>query len=200
MINILNRCYIIVVLGALPHDHVITAIVRYPGKMITIHENLKGDIFSENNLKFHFTVVISCLGLSPSWWFGVTGYTTSMKAVDSAMHEVMVNRENPSGTESPFLIHFLLLPIIRSVLMNMYEMEQYLKMEYINWTVVRLAGLRNESATSSVVVLSSPANQESGAACVDLQIQSLLLTHQRLMRNTEHWLNYRSVIGVIKAT
>uniref|UniRef100_A0A3B3QQ98 NAD(P)-binding domain-containing protein n=1 Tax=Paramormyrops kingsleyae TaxID=1676925 RepID=A0A3B3QQ98_9TELE len=134
---------------ALPQGHMVTAIVRNPGKMTTTHENLKGDIFSENNLKFHFTVVISCLGLPPSWWFGASGYTTSMKAADSTMHEVMVNRENPSGTKSPFLIHFLLLPIIRSVLMNMYEMEQYLKMEYINWTVVRLAGLRNESATGN---------------------------------------------------
>lgn len=57
-----------------------------------------------------------------------------------------------SGTESPYLIRFLLLPMIRSVLTNMFEMEQFLqKIQDINWTVVRPPGLKNlpASGTSS---------------------------------------------------
>lgn len=53
-----------------------------------------------------------------------------------------------SGTQSSYLIRFLLLPLIRSVLSNMYEMEQLLqKTEDINWTVVRPPGLKNLPAT-----------------------------------------------------
>lgn len=53
-----------------------------------------------------------------------------------------------SGTQSSYLIRFLLLPLIRSVLSNMYEMEQFLqKTEDINWTVVRPPGLKNLPAT-----------------------------------------------------
>lgn len=49
-----------------------------------------------------------------------------------------------SGARSSLLIRFLLLPLIRSVLNNMHEMEQMLlKTEDINWTVVRPPGLRN---------------------------------------------------------
>lgn len=53
-----------------------------------------------------------------------------------------------SGAQSPFLIRFLLLPMIRSVLSNMYEMERFLqKTEDINWTVVRPPGLKNLAAS-----------------------------------------------------
>lgn len=53
-----------------------------------------------------------------------------------------------SGTQSSYLIRFLLLPMIRSVLSNMYEMEQSLaKTQDINWTVVRPPGLKNLPAT-----------------------------------------------------
>lgn len=53
-----------------------------------------------------------------------------------------------SGTKSSYLIRFLLLPMIRSVLSDMHEMEAFLKKtEDINWTVVRPPGLRNETAT-----------------------------------------------------
>lgn len=49
-----------------------------------------------------------------------------------------------SGAQSSLLIRFLLLPLIRSVLNNMHEMEQtLLKTEDINWTVVRPPGLKN---------------------------------------------------------
>lgn len=53
-----------------------------------------------------------------------------------------------SGTHSSYLIRFLLLPVIRSVLSNMYEMEQFLqKTEDISWTVVRPPGLKNLPAS-----------------------------------------------------
>lgn len=53
-----------------------------------------------------------------------------------------------SGTQSPYLIRFLLLPMIRSVLSNMYEMERFLqKTEDISWTVVRPPGLKNLPAS-----------------------------------------------------
>lgn len=59
-------------------------------------------------------------------------------------HLVLAN----SRAQSSLLIRFLLLPLIRSVLNNMHEMEQMLlKTEDINWTVVRPPGLRNLSST-----------------------------------------------------
>lgn len=56
-----------------------------------------------------------------------------------------------SGKQSPFLIRFMLLPMIRSVLTNMYEMEKMLqKTDDINWTVVRPPGLKNEPASGRI--------------------------------------------------
>lgn len=149
---------------ALQQGHVVTALVRNPGKLTVTHENLKvvtADIFSADSLKTHFKdqdVVMSCLGFPASFFTGVTGYTRSMTAMVSAMQEARVNRiitmtswytEPNSGTQSSYLIRFLLLPLIRSVLSNMYEMEQLLqKTEDINWTVVRPPGLKNLPATA----------------------------------------------------
>ncbi|XP_031603388.1 uncharacterized protein At2g34460, chloroplastic-like [Oreochromis aureus] len=149
---------------ALQQGHVVTALVRNPGKLTVTHENLKvvtTDIFSADSLKTHFKdqdVVMSCLGFPASFFTGVTGYTRSMTAMVSAMQETRVNRlitmtswytEPNSGTQSSYLIRFLLLPLIRSVLSNMYEMEQFLqKTEDINWTVVRPPGLKNLPATA----------------------------------------------------
>lgn len=149
---------------ALQHGHIVTAIVRNPGKLAVHHDNLKvveADIFSADSLKTHFKgqdVIMSCLGFPASIFSAVTGYTLSMDAMISAMREARVNRiiimtswytEPNSGTQSSYLIRFLLLPMIRSVLTNMYEMEQRLqKMEDINWTVVRPPGLKNLPASA----------------------------------------------------
>ncbi|KAM3611109.1 uncharacterized protein V6R79_013602 [Siganus canaliculatus] len=149
---------------ALNQGHTVTAIVRNPGKLAVSHHNLKvveADIFSADNLKSHFKgqdVIMSCLGFPASMFSVVTGYTQSMNAMVSAMREAQVNRiitmtswytEPNSGTQSPFLIRFLLLPLIRSVLSNMNEMEQQLqKTEDINWTVVRPPGLQNKPASA----------------------------------------------------
>lgn len=149
---------------ALEQGHTVTAIVRNPAKLAEHHDNLKvvkADIFSVDSLKAHFKgqdVVISCLGFPASFFSGVTGYTMSMAAVVSAMRETRVNRvitmtswytDPNSGTQSSYFIRFLLLPLIRSVLTNMYEMEHFLKKtEDINWTVVRPPGLKNLPATA----------------------------------------------------
>ncbi|XP_062307132.1 flavin reductase (NADPH)-like [Osmerus eperlanus] len=149
---------------ALQQGHTVTAIVRNPGKLTVRHEQLKvveGDIFSEDSLKQHFQghdAVISCLGFPPSVLYGVTGYTLSMRAMVNAMREAKVNRiitmtswytEPESGSQASYLIRFLLLPMIRSVLSNMFEMEHYLKKtEEVNWTVVRPPGLKNVPATA----------------------------------------------------
>ncbi|CAB1319529.1 unnamed protein product [Coregonus sp. 'balchen'] len=119
---------------ALQQGHTVTAIVRNPGKLTVQHEKLKvveGNIFSEDSLKLHFQgqdAVVSCLGFPASFLSGVTGYTLSMRAAVNAMREA----------KSSYLIRFLLLPMIRSVLSNMFEMEHFLKKTPdINWTVVR---------------------------------------------------------------
>ncbi|KAM4577189.1 flavin reductase (NADPH)-like isoform 1-T2 [Odontesthes bonariensis] len=149
---------------ALEQGHTVTAIVRNPAKLTVNHDNLKvvtADIFSADSLKTHFKeqdVVMSCLGFPASFFSGVTGYTMSMAAVVSAMREARVSRvitmtswytEPNSGTQSSYVIRFLLLPMIRNVLNNMFEMENFLKKtEGINWTVVRPPGLKNLPATA----------------------------------------------------
>ncbi|KAL7391344.1 hypothetical protein ABVT39_008001 [Epinephelus coioides] len=149
---------------ALQQGHTVTAIVRNPGKLTVHHDNLKvveADIFSADSLKPHFKgqdVIMSCLGFSTSFFSPVTGYSQSMNAMVNAMREVRVNRiitmtswytDPNSGTQSSYLIRFLLLPMIRSVLTNMHEMEQFLqKTSDINWTVVRPPGLKNLPASA----------------------------------------------------
>uniref|UniRef100_A0A8C7GS38 Flavin reductase (NADPH) n=1 Tax=Oncorhynchus kisutch TaxID=8019 RepID=A0A8C7GS38_ONCKI len=126
---------------ALQQGHSVTAIVRNPGKLTVQHEKLKvveGNIFSEDSLKPHFQgqdAVISCLGFPASFLSGVTGYTLTFENTNS-------------GTQSSYLIRFLLLPMIRSVLSNMFEMEHFLKKtQDVNWTIVRPPGLKNLPAT-----------------------------------------------------
>lgn len=149
---------------ALQQGHMVTAVVRNPGKLTVQHDNLKvvqADIFSEDSLKTHFKeqdVIMSCLGFQPSFFSAVTGYSQSMNAVISAMRETQVNRfiaitswytEPQSGGNAPFFIRSLLLPMIRSVLTNMFVMEQLLqKTDDINWTVVRPPGLKNLPAST----------------------------------------------------
>ncbi|XP_055056757.1 flavin reductase (NADPH) [Misgurnus anguillicaudatus] len=153
------------VFQALQQGHTVTAIVRNPAKLTVTHDNLKvveADIFSEDGLKPHFKdqdAVLSCLGFPISFIYGVTGYTQSMKAAINAMRDVKVNRiitmtswytDPNSGTNASYLIRFMLLPMIRSVLSNMYEMETFLtQTDDINWTVVRPPGLKNIPTTAN---------------------------------------------------
>lgn len=56
-----------------------------------------------------------------------------------------------SGAQSSFLVRFLLLPMIRSTLTNMHEMEKLLqKTDDVNWTVVRPPGLKNLPASGRI--------------------------------------------------
>ncbi|XP_062387038.1 flavin reductase (NADPH)-like [Sardina pilchardus] len=149
---------------AIQKGYGVTAVVRSPDKLVLRHEKLKvvkGDVFSKDSLKpllQGHDAVISCLGFPISPLFGVTGYTTSMRAVVRAMQEVEVNRlitmtswytdsKSLSGTAAVFRL--FLLMAIQSVLSNMYEMEHFLKRVHnINWTVVRPPGLQNAPATA----------------------------------------------------
>ncbi|XP_053727058.1 uncharacterized protein LOC128762667 [Synchiropus splendidus] len=149
---------------ALQQGHQVTAVVRNPDKMSVSHENLtvvEANIFSSDSLKAHFKgqdVVMSCLGFSVSFFSSVTGYTLSMNAIISAMREARVNRiitmtswytEPNSGGRASYLVRFLLLPMIRSVLTNQFEMEKYLEqVDDLQWTVVRPPGLRTQPATA----------------------------------------------------
>ncbi|XP_072289806.1 uncharacterized protein [Eucyclogobius newberryi] len=149
---------------ALQQGHTVTAVVRSPEKVTVQHDNLKvvkANIFSSDSLKDNFKdqdVVMSCLGFPTSFFSGVTGYTLSMHAMVKAMREAKVNRlitmtswytEPNSGTQSSYMIRFLLLPMIRSVLTNMFQMEQFLQTTNdIEWTVVRPPGLRNQPASA----------------------------------------------------
>ncbi|CAN9512649.1 unnamed protein product [Ophioblennius macclurei] len=149
---------------ALQQGHMVTAIVRNPAKLSVHHDNLKvvtADIFTSDTLTSHFRghdVIMSCLGFPTAFISKVTGYTASMAAIVKAMRDARVNRiitmtswytDPNSGGNSPYLIRFLLLPMIRSVLSNMYEMEKFLqKTDDINWTVVRPPGLKNQPASA----------------------------------------------------
>lgn len=70
-----------------------------------------------------------------------------------------------SSASGPFFIRYLLVPMIQSVLTNMYEMESILtKTEGIDWTVVRPPGLQNAPATGRVLAVVS--NSKSRASQV----------------------------------
>nr|XP_006626656.1 PREDICTED: uncharacterized protein At2g34460, chloroplastic-like [Lepisosteus oculatus] len=149
---------------ALQQGHSVTAIVRNLTKLTVEHQNLKvveGNIFSEDSLSPHFKgqdAVISCLGFRLSVFTSVSGFSDSMKATVNAMKQAKVNRiiamsswfsEPNSSTNAGYMVRFLILPMIRSLMNNMYEMETVLsKTEDINWTVVRPSGLTNEPATA----------------------------------------------------
>ncbi|KAM9331478.1 flavin reductase (NADPH)-like [Gastrophryne carolinensis] len=154
---------------ALEQGHEVKALVRNPSKMTLQHENLKvveANIFSSKSLAGHFQgqdAVISCLGFPYKLLSYVTGYTDSMKAIVEATRETQVNRlvtmtswytDTSSAQNAPFFVRNLLIPLIKSVLLNMFEMEQYLEKECsdLNWTVVRPPGLQNSPVTDKEIL------------------------------------------------
>ncbi|OCU00144.1 uncharacterized protein At2g34460, chloroplastic [Xenopus laevis] len=156
---------------ALQQGHEVTALVRNVSKITIQHQNLKvleTNIFSSESLEEHFKgqdAVMSCLGFQYKLFSSISGYTDSMKAVATAMRQAGVNRmvtmtswyTGPgSGNNSSFFVRNLLIPLIRSVLNNMYEMEHYLEKECsdLNWTVVRPPGLQNNPATDKEIMTS----------------------------------------------
>ncbi|KAG8454365.1 hypothetical protein GDO86_000841 [Hymenochirus boettgeri] len=156
---------------ALEQGHEVTAIVRNVRKITIQHPLLKvveANVFSSESLVEHFKgqdAVMSCLGFPYKLFSSISGYTASMTAIVTAMRQSGVNRivtmtswyTGPgSGNNSSFFVRNLLIPLIRSVLTNMYEMEQYLEKECsdLNWTVVRPPGLQNNPATDNEVMTS----------------------------------------------
>ncbi|XP_053559346.1 uncharacterized protein LOC128649864 [Bombina bombina] len=154
---------------ALENGHEVTALVRNASKLTIQHENLKVvecNIFSAESLSEHFQgkdAVMSCLGFPYKLFSSISGYTDSMTAVVTAMRQAEVTRmvtmtswyTGPgSGQNSSFFVRNLLIPLIKSVLTNMHEMEQYLEKECsdLNWTVVRPPGLQNYPASDKEIV------------------------------------------------
>uniref|UniRef100_UPI00358F6CBE flavin reductase (NADPH) n=1 Tax=Myxine glutinosa TaxID=7769 RepID=UPI00358F6CBE len=153
-----------VVQQALQQGHVVVAIVRNPEKMKITHNNLKvvkANIFSSEELLSHLEgqdAIISCLGFSISFLSPVTSYLDSMKAIVETMQKVGVTRlvtmtswytNGETSPNCPWTIRWVLLPMIKSVLLNMREMEHFLINDCgdINYTIVRPPGLTNDSHT-----------------------------------------------------
>uniref|UniRef100_A0A8D0C6Z3 NAD(P)-binding domain-containing protein n=1 Tax=Salvator merianae TaxID=96440 RepID=A0A8D0C6Z3_SALMN len=149
---------------ALERGHEVTALVRNVAKLPTQHQNLKvveANIFSAEQLSEHFQgqdAIISCLGFPFKIFSTISGYTDSMKAITAAARQCKVKHiiamtswytAPESGQNANMIVRFLLLPMIRSILTNMHEMENYLKEEGTDfqWTVVRPPGLQNAPAT-----------------------------------------------------
>ncbi|KAG8593630.1 hypothetical protein GDO81_000909 [Engystomops pustulosus] len=153
---------------ALQDGHEVTALVRNVSKMTIQHEKLKvveANIFSADTLAEHFKgqdAVVSCLGFPYKMFASISGYTDSMTAIVSAMRQTGVNRmvtmtswytDTSSAQNASFFVRNLLVPLIKSVLTNMFEMEKYLEKECsdLNWTVVRPPGLQNTPVTGYFV-------------------------------------------------
>lgn len=149
---------------SLQQGHMVTAVVRTPSKLAIHHDNLKvvqADIFSTDSLAEHFNeqdVVMSCLGFQISIFSQVTQYTESMKAITASMRLAKVKRiiamtswytQTESAQSASWMVRWLLIPMIRTLLNNMYEMENYLTEECmdLDWTTVRPPELQNAPET-----------------------------------------------------
>ncbi|XP_051901139.1 flavin reductase (NADPH)-like [Pristis pectinata] len=154
---------------ALQQSHVVTAVVRTPSKLTIHHDNLKvveANIFSADSLMEHFNeqdVVMSCLGFPISILSRITGYTESMKAIVASMRLAKVNRiiamtswytQTESAQKASWMVRWLLIPMIRSILNNMYEMENYLneECEDLDWTTVRPPELKTAPETDKEIL------------------------------------------------
>merc|ERR1712086_596746 len=147
---------------ALADNHTVTAIVRNPAKITLAHDNLKvieADIFDKEALAAQFVgqdAIVSCLGFPPQKP-AVTGYLEVTKNVVSAMKSSSVSRlvichswytEEESRGKAWFIIRWVLIPMIKTVLNNMRETEIWLDAEAdVDYTVVRPAGLTDAAVT-----------------------------------------------------
>jgi len=148
---------------ALAAGHTVTALVRSPEKLADLaHDQLtvtKCDVFSQEELSSHLPghdALLSCLGFMPQKP-AVTGYLEVTKAAVGAMRAANVSRillchswytAPESRGEAPFLIRWVLLPMIRTVLDNMRLAEEWLEQEGgVQHTVVRPAGLTSGPVT-----------------------------------------------------
>jgi len=165
---------------ALASDHSVTALVRTPSKLtVPEHPKLKiveADVFNQEQLTSHLKdhdAVLSCLGFKPQNP-AVTGYLEVTKNVVAAMKANNIKRlvvchswytEQESRGQAFFLIRWILLPMIRTVLDNMYETEVWLEeQEDIDFTVVRPAGLANWEITEKEFQVTEGGYDVKGAA------------------------------------
>ncbi|XP_060681856.1 flavin reductase (NADPH)-like [Hemiscyllium ocellatum] len=154
---------------ALEQGHVVKAVVRTPSKLTIQHDNLKvvkANIFSAESLVEHFNeqdAIMSCLGFPLSIFSDVTGYTESIEAIAHAMREAKVTRliamtswytKPETAQEASWTIRWVLIPLIRKLLINMDEMENYLSNDCqdLRWTVVRPPGLQNAPKTGKEIL------------------------------------------------
>jgi len=153
------------VLQALDSGHSVTALVRSPAKLADItHPSLtvtECDVFSQEQLSSNLgghDAVLSCLGFKPQKP-AVTGYLEVTRSLVGAMRSVGLNRlvlchswftEEESRGQASFLIRWILIPMIRTVLDNMRRTEEWLEQqEGLQYTVVRPAGLTNGPKTET---------------------------------------------------
>merc|ERR1712106_1038998 len=164
---------------ALADDHTVTAVVRNPAKITLAHDNLKvveANIFDQEDLKNQFAghdAVVSCLGFPPQNPT-VTGYMEATKAIVSAMKSSSVSRlvlchswytEEESRGKAWFIIRWVLIPMIKTVLNNMRETEIWLDAEAdVDYTVVRPAGLTDAAVTEGEFKIAEGDYHVEGAA------------------------------------
>lgn len=166
---------------ALAAGHTVTALVRTPEKLAALqHDQLtvtKCDVMDQEQLAPHLQgcgAVLSCLGFKPEKP-AVTGYLAVTKSMVGAMGAAGVDRlvvchswytGQESRGSAPFLIRWVLLPMIRTVLDNMRETEEWLdkQPDTLRYTVVRPAGLTNNSVTDKEFKVSEGEFSVDGAA------------------------------------
>merc|ERR1712080_444326 len=149
--------------------HTATALVRTPSKMSGVENPAltvaQCDVFNKEEVSKVLEgqeAVVSCLGFKPEKP-AVTGYLEVTKTVVEAMKERGTKRlvvchswytEEASRAEAPFILHWTLIPMIRTILDNMRETEVWLeKQEGIDFTVVRPAGLTNNPVTDKEITV-----------------------------------------------
>lgn len=152
---------------ALAAAHDVVAVVRTPEKMSDIqHQKLtlaEASIFNAEELKQHFEgvdAVISTIGFPP-FPRTCTGYSEATKNVVKAMRETSCKRlilmhtwNTPKDMRNdyendPWFIRWVFLPMIRPLLDNMRETEEFLEAECsdLDYTVVSPPGLTNNPMT-----------------------------------------------------
>ncbi|XP_077332266.1 flavin reductase (NADPH)-like [Lithobates pipiens] len=191
---------------ALEQGHEVKALVRDVNKITIQHEKLKvveANIFSQESLVEHLQgqdAVMSCLGFPYKMFSSISGYTDSMKAIVGAMRQTEVNRivamtswytDTSSAQNSSFFVRNFLIPLIKSVLTNMFEMEQYLEKECsdLNWTVVRPPGLQNVPVTEKEILTHEGyfVPDENGYPCTNTVSRGDVARFMLSTLNDEKW-------------
>ncbi|CAI9550146.1 unnamed protein product [Staurois parvus] len=191
---------------ALEQGHEVKALVRDVNKITIQHENLKvveANIFSQESLAEHFQgqdAVMSCLGFPYKMFSSISEYTDSMKAIVGAMRQTEVNRivvmtswytDTSTAQNSSFFVRNFLIPLIKSVLTNMFEMEQYLEKECpdLNWTVVRPPGLQNVPVTDKEILTHEGyfVPDEKGYPCTNTVSRADVARFMLSTLNDETW-------------